>query len=163
VHRLESALDHKPGFGRATQVSTTVLVGGLRCRTDEGTHRIDSDLPAALGGGGTGPTPGVLLRAALGSCLAIGYRLRAARHGVALRAIRVVVESDSEIEGMLRLESTSPPGFTQVRYHVEIETDARVEDVEQIVDEGDRLSPMLDAVGRANQLQRSLSVIGGSG
>ena len=157
--RLESALEHQKGFGRATHCSTTTLIDGVRCRSEEGMCLIETDLPAGLGGTGAAPTPGVLLRAALGSCLAIGYRLRAARHGVALRSIRVVVETDSEVAGMLRTDSTARPGFGEVRYHVEIESDAPAEDVRAIVDEADRLSPILDAVGHPNHVSRSLSIV----
>lgn len=162
VTRLESAVERRIGFGRATNTATTTLVDGLRCSSEEGAWSIDSDLPPGLGGSGSAPTPGVLLRAALGSCLAMCYRLRAARRGIPLRSIRVTVESDSEIDGMLRTTSTAPPGFTAIRYHVELDTSAPTEDVEAMVDEADQLSPILDAVGRANRLCRSLSIVDGA-
>jgi uncharacterized OsmC-like protein len=161
VARLEAAVERRPGFGRATTTATTSLGEGLRCRSEEGVWSIEADLPAGLGGSASAPTPGVLLRAALGSCLAMGYRLRAARRGVPVRSIRVTIESESDVDGMLRSTSAAPPGFTAIRYHVEIDTDAPVGDVEAIVDEADRLSPILDAVGRANQVRRSLSIVGG--
>jgi uncharacterized OsmC-like protein len=162
LSRLESAVERKPGFGRSTARSTTTLVGGLRCSSREGEHRIDTDLPGPLGGGGSGPTPGVLLRAALGSCLAMGYRLRAARHGIPIGSIRVEVETDSAIAGMLDPTSATPPGFLELRYRVEIDSPAPAADVERLIDEGDRLSPVLDAVGRANRVQRSVSITGGA-
>ena len=122
---------------------------------------IDTDLPVALGGAGSGPTPGVLLRAALGSCLAMGYRLRAARTGVPLQAVTVVVECDSAVEGMLRAGTEAPPGFTQIRCHVEIVSDAASGLVGAMVDQADCLSPMLDVVERSNPSIRSLSVVAG--
>ena len=161
VTRLEAAVERRIGFGRATNTASITLVDGLRCRSEEGAWSIDSDLPTGLGGSGSAPTPGVLLRAALGSCLAMGYRLRAARRCIPVRSIRVTVESDSEIDGMLRTTSTAPPGFTTIRYHVELDTSAPAEEIEAMVDEADQLSPMLDAVGRANRLRRSLSIVDG--
>ena len=98
----------------------------------------------------------------MGSCLAMGYRLRAARRGVPVRSIRVTVESDSELDGMLRTSSAAPPGFTAIRYHVELDSSAPAEDIEAMVDEADHLSPILDAVGRANRLCRSLSIVDGA-
>lgn len=160
--RLESALARRPGFGRTSNTSTTENLVGLRCRTDENDHRIETDLPPALGGTATGPTPSTLLRAALGSCLAMSYRLRAARHGVELGAIRVTVETDSALAGMLLTDSTVPPGFLEIRYHAEIEAGAPASEIEQLVAEADRLSPVLDAV-RASRLSPSLSIIGGRG
>lgn len=162
VIRLEGAVERTIGFGRATSTASTTLVDDLRCCSEEGAWSIDTDLPSALGGTGSAPTPGVLLRAALGSCLAMGYRLRAARRGIPVRSIRVTVESDSEIDGMLRTTSVAPPGFTAIRYHVELDTSAPAEDIEAMVDEADQLSPILDAVGRANRVRRSLSIIDGA-
>jgi uncharacterized OsmC-like protein len=162
VSRLEAAVERRTGFGRATNTATITLADGLRCCSTEDAWSIDTDLPTGLGGSGSAPTPGVLLRAALGSCLAMGYRLRAARRGIPVRSIRVTVESDSEIDGMLCTTSTAPPGFTAIRYHVELDTHAPTEDIEALVDEADRLSPMLDAIGRANRLCRSLSIVDGA-
>jgi uncharacterized OsmC-like protein len=159
--RLESALRRRPDLGRTTKTSTATLGEGLGCHSHEGTHDFYTDLPAALGGDGNGPTPGALLRAALGSCLAMCYRLRAARAGVHLRSIRVVVESDSAIEGMIDKGTSVPAGFTALRYHVEIECDAAPQLIEQIVDEAERLSPILDAVAHANSVVRSLQIVKG--
>jgi hypothetical protein len=92
----------------------------------------------------------------------MGYRLRAGRRGVPVRSIRVIVETDSEIDGMLRTTSAAPPGFTAIRYHVEFDSSASVEEIEALVDEADQLSPILDAVGRANRLCRSLSIVDGA-
>jgi uncharacterized OsmC-like protein len=152
--RLEDALGRKAGFGRSTTTSMTTLVDGLRCATNEADHRIETDLTAALGGDGSGPTPSVLLRASLGSCLAMGYRLRAAHHGVPVESIRVDVETESAIGGMLDPDSAFPPGFIEVRYRVEIDSPAPAGQIERLIEEGDRLSPVLDALTRANRVTR---------
>ena len=125
---------------------STLVVDDNRHRTDDG-YLAQPDLGNAE-----------LLRAALGSCLAMGYQLRAARRDVELTAIRVMVETDSEIAGMLLCDGTAPPGFTEIRYHVEVESSASSAKVEKIIEEGDQLSPMLDALGRANPMRRSISV-----
>lgn len=166
VTRLEDAAWRKPGFGRSTTASTTMLVEGLRCVSREGDHRIETDLGPALGGDGTGPTPSALLRAALGSCLAMGYRLRAARHGIPLDLIRVEVETDAAIGGMLDPDSVFPPGFIGVRYRVEIDSQAPAAQVERLIEEGDQLSPVLDTLTRtiqATRLRSSPSTTPGAG
>ena len=55
------------------------------------------------------------------------YQLRAAEHGVELTSVRVTVETDSELRGMLQCDAAAPPGFTEIRYHVEVESPARRE------------------------------------
>ena len=156
--RLESALGRRANFGHATNRSVTTLGDGLHCATEEGQWAIDTDLPESLGGTGAAPTPGVLARAALGSCLAMIYRLRAVRHGVELTSIRVTVDADSAIAGMLLCDTTTPPGYTEIRYHVEIDSPAAPADVLRILDEGDRLSPMLDVFARATTMRRTTSI-----
>lgn len=156
--RLETLLAGRPEFGGTTNRSVTTSSDGLRCSIEEGDWTHTTDLGAALGGDGSAPSPGVLARAALGSCLAMGYRLRAAKHGVELTSIRVTVETDSDLRGLLFLDAEAPPGFTGVRYHVEVESPDPTADVQRVLDEGDRQSPMLDAFARANTMRRTVSI-----
>lgn len=158
VARLEDALERRPGFGHATNHSSTTIGGGLSCVSTEGDWTLTCDLPGALGGTASAPTPGVLLRAALGACMAMTYRLRAERAGLAPFAVTVGVETDSELAGMLLTSADAPPGFTEVRYHVEVECDAPEVDIRRVLDEGDRLSPMLDALTRATTVTRSTTI-----
>lgn len=148
VARLERAVERKPGFGRSISTSTTTLVEGLRCESREDDHVVETDLVPALGGRDTGPSPSAVLRAALGSCLTMGYRLRAARHGIPVEGIRVEVETASEIAGMLDPEARFPPGFIEVRYRVEIAGPAPVDVIDHLIDEADQLSPVLDTITR---------------
>ena len=127
LQRLNGTLARRRDFGRHTGSSVTTLVDGLRCQTEAGGWTIVSDLRPAFGGEGSAPTPSVLLSSALGACLAMGYQLRAAEHGIELTSVRVTVETDSELGGMLRCDAAAPPGFTEIRYRVELESPARHE------------------------------------
>lgn len=158
VARLEGLLARRPGFGRGTTTSVTTVEEGLRCSTDEGPWHVASDMSQAFGGGAAAPSPGVLLRASLGSCLAVMYKLRAAKHGVELTLVRVTVEADAELAGMLDTSAAAPPGWTEFRYHVEVESPAPAAEVQRVLDEGDELSPLLDALGRQNRLCRTISI-----
>lgn len=155
--RLHGALK-RSGFGHSTRDSVSTLDGRLRCSTTEGSSVIESDLPPALGGEAAAPSPATLVRAALGACLAMGYRLRAAELGIELAAVRVTVESESELCGMLDPEADVPPGFTALRYRVEIESPAPEPDIERVVELGDRLSPVLDMLTRPHAVERTLSI-----
>lgn len=158
LDRLNGTLARRSGFGQYTGSSVTTLVEGLRCETEAGGWTIASDLRPAMGGEGSAPTPTVLLSSALGACLAIGYQLRAAERGIELSSVRVTVETDSELRGMLQCDAGVPPGFTEIRYRVELESPAGKGDVERIVDLADRLSPVLDALTRVNRVQRTVSI-----
>lgn len=78
--------------------------------------------------------------------------------GVELTSLRVTVDADSALAGMLDPAAAAPPGWTAFRYHVEVESPAPVADVQQVLDEGDQLSPLLDALARANDLHRTTSI-----
>jgi uncharacterized OsmC-like protein len=159
IERLERALANRPGFGVGTWRSVTTLTDGLHCTTEDGSWRIDADLTDRLGGGASAPSPSALVRAALGSCMAMSYRLRAAKHGVALSSVRVTVETDVALAGMLQPESGERPGFRAIRYHVEVASTAPIDDVLRVLDEGDRLSPVLDELSKANAVERTVAVI----
>ncbi len=152
------ALSGRPGFGHSTKTSASTLVGDLRCETTEGASLIESDLPTALGGDDSAPTPSALIRAALGACLAMGYRLRAAELGIELTTVRVTVESESELRGMLDAAADVPPGLTALRYHVEIDSPAAQRDVVRVIELGDRLSPVLDMLTRPLDIERSVAI-----
>jgi uncharacterized OsmC-like protein len=158
LQRLNAALDRRHDFGRHTGSSVTTLVDGLHCETEVGGWTIESDLGPAFGGEGAAPTPSILLSSALGACLAMGYQLRAAEDGIELTSVRVTVETDSELCGMLRCDAAVPPGFTAIRYRVDLESPARASDIERIVDRADRLSPVLDALTRVNRVQRTVAI-----
>lgn len=158
LERLHAALANRPGFGHSTATSVSTLAGRVRCTTAEGSTVIETDLKPGLGGDAAAPSPTALVRAALGACLAIGYRLRAAEFGVELTTVRVTVETESELRGMLDPDSAVPPGFTDVRCHVEIESPAPASDVERIIELADRLSPVLDVLTRPHAIERTVSI-----
>lgn len=158
IRRLEEAVERRPGFGSTTTRSRTTLDDGLRCVSVERHWTIDTDLPVALGGSSSAPSPSALLRAALGACMAMSYRLRGERAGLGPFPVTVDVEADSHLAGMLLASSASPPGFTGIRYHVDVACDATPDDVRRVLDDGDRLSPVLDAIRRSIAVTRSTSI-----
>ena len=78
IERTTKALALKPSLGQSTGISRTRITNGLSCEIQEGDWKLKADMPASVGGNNWGPTPGVYGRAALGSCLAIGYMMKAA-------------------------------------------------------------------------------------
>ena len=158
IETLERSVERRPDLGRGPKRSVTILVGGLRCRTEEGAWKLDTDLPPALGGEESAPTPSMLARAALGSCLAMMYALRAAREGVALDAVSVTVETESPVAGMLVPDAATRPGFEHVRCHVELTSPCDPEVVAGLMDRAEALSPVLDLFTAATAVHRTVSI-----
>lgn len=160
VERCRKAFTLKPSMGRDTAVSKARIVNGLTCEITEGKWAFSADMPEGIGGNNTAPTPGVYGRAALGSCLAIGYMMKAAELGIPVKSLEVEVQADYDDGALLgTAEKNIPPGYLEVRYSITIETDAPEEKIMQMMDDGDKYSPYLDVFSRAQKCVRKINIV----
>jgi uncharacterized OsmC-like protein len=157
--RAVKALTLRPSLGRNTGVTRARIREGLTCDVESGPWRLVADMPKTAGGSEAGPTPGVYGRAALGSCLAIGYMMYAAKLGVPIRSLEVEIQADFD-DGALYGVRDSPPGYLEVRYVVTVESSAPEADVLRVLDEGDAHSPYLDVFSRGQKCRRIVRVTG---
>jgi len=157
--RSLKALSLKPSLGLGTGVSKTKITNGLYCQISEGNWQFKADMPEAAGGDGKAPTPGVYGRAALGSCLAIGYMMRAAKNNITIHSLEVEVRADYDDGALFVTTSDTPPGYLQVKYVVTIESDATEESILKLLDEADRHSPYLDVFSRAQSCEREVRIL----
>lgn len=160
VERCSKALTLRPALGRETGISRTRLRGGngLTCEIEEGRWKLTADMPSQIGGSGSAPTPGVFGRAALGSCLAVGYMLHAAKLGVPITSIEIEIQADYD-DGALLGVSEAVPGYSEVRYIVTVESTASPIDVQRVIDTGDAHSPYLDVFSRAQTCRRTVNIV----
>jgi len=142
-------LTHKPARGFLTFATTARLVDGLRCEIEDGAWRLAADMPANIGGNNTAPSPGVLGRGALASCLVIGLSRWAARLGVPLDALEVEVEADLDARGELGMSAEIRPGYGEVRYTISLRSPAPRELVKDLIATATSYSPYLDIFGHA--------------
>ncbi len=156
--RCAKALSLRPALGLGSGVSTTTVSHGLTCKTQEGQWKFVVDMPEQAGGNSLGPTPGILGRAALGSCLAIGYMMRAATMNVLIKSLAVEVQADYD-DGALFGVAQSPPGYLEVRYAVTVESDATEDEITKVLDEADAHSPYLDVFSRAQNCKRTVHIL----
>jgi uncharacterized OsmC-like protein len=154
LERNVELLARRPDRGHLTCTTRARLLDGLRCEIEEGPWRFNADLPAKAGGGGTAPTPGVLGRGALASCLAIGIAAWGARQGIPLDAVEVEVQADFDARGELGMGEGIPPGYAEVRYSVSVASQVPRHALDELLDLVERHSPYLDVFGRAIPLKR---------
>jgi len=159
IERSHKALSLKPSLGLGTGVSKTRIINGLTCDVTEGTWQCKVDMPEAAGGNGSAPTPGVYGRAALGSCLAIGYMMRAATKNINIHSLEVEVHASYDDGALFGTTKNIPPGYSEVKYIVTIESDAAEEEILQLLDEADQHSPYLDVFARAQNCSRQVNII----
>jgi len=108
---------------------------------------VATDMPGSVGGGGSGPSPGWLMRAAQASCLATLIAMRAAQQGLDLGRIEVVVDSESDDRGILGVDETVPAGPLNTGARVRVERDAA--GAADVVRWADAHCPVQDAIRRA--------------
>jgi len=100
---------------------TAVMDEDLRCRvTGADDQSIVTDMPKAVGGGGTARSLGWLARAALASCDATRIALRAAELGIALDKLEVLMDSVDDDRGLFGMDKSVRAGSLSVRTRVTI-------------------------------------------
>ena len=125
---LEAATSHyaaNPDDARSRDsLATASLREGLVVQVEAPTgERITTDMVASVGGTGTAPSPGWLLRAAEASCVATLSAMRAAMLGITLDTLEVSVDSESDDRGMLGMDDAVPAGPLTGRVQVRLTAD----------------------------------------
>jgi uncharacterized OsmC-like protein len=131
--------------------ATARIESGLRAIvTGPGGESAVTDMVASVGGAGTAPSPGWLLRAAEASCVATLIAMRAAQLGLVVDALEVVVDSISNDRGILGIDASVPAGPSSTRIAIRIQVDgASSGEVEGLVHWAVDHCPVTDAVRRA--------------
>ena len=155
--RNAKAMAMRPSVGRGTARTKVTVRDGLTCDVEDGPWKLAVDMSAKSGGDGRAPDPGVYGRTALGSCLAIGYVLWGSKLGVTFSRVEVEVQADYDSGGYHGVADT-PPGYSQVRAVVSVETDASEADVLKVLDEADAHSPYHDVFTRAIDVRRDVRI-----
>ena len=158
LERSIKALTLKPSLGLGTGKSKTRIRNGLTCEIEEGNWKFVTDMPESVGGNAEGPTPGVLGRAALGSCLAIGYMMKASLLNIPITNLEVEVQADYD-DGALLGTSNVAPGYLEVRYTITIESDAPEENILRMIEDADQHSPYLDVFSRGQKCKREVHIV----
>ena len=159
IERNVKAVRLRPSIGTHTGRTKVKLKPGLDCEVTDGPWTLTVATGPASGGNNAGPSPGTLGRGALGSCLAIGYAMWAARLEVPIDALTIEVEADYDVRGELGISDEVPPGYTEVRYIVTVTSRASDADVRRVLDTADKYSPYRDVFARANDLRRELRIV----
>jgi uncharacterized OsmC-like protein len=151
---IEGASDwvrQHPDEARYTDsVATARLESGLRVRvTGPSGESIETDMPSAVGGGGSAPSPGWLYRASLAACVLSLATMRAAQLSLGSLRCEVDVDSQSDDRGILGLDASVPAGPLSVRIAFRISADdADRERLEEVARWAVGHCPVAEAVGR---------------
>ncbi len=163
IERNIKAISLRPTVGQGTATTRVRVRSGVTCDVEDGKWALVADESPGEGGQGLGPDPGVFGRAALGTCLAIGYVQWAAYLEIPIGNVEVVVEADYDARGMFGVDESISPGWGGLRYTVNIDSPASEADVLRLINHADRHSPLLDDFQRPLEVQRTVCITQSNG
>jgi uncharacterized OsmC-like protein len=157
IEGVIKAMRLRPSIAQYTYSSSAHLGDALKCTYREGDWTLDMDVSKAVGGGGSAPSPGVLTRAGLTGCVAIGLKMSACRFGVPIESVSVYLEVDSDERAAFGIDDV-PPGYKEFRLKINVVSSAEIEEVRKLVDDSLGCSPMIDLFRRAQAVKVELAI-----
>ena len=139
-----SAIASDPGLAAVRLNAACELTGVTEVYVRLGNQVIKADQPPALGGQDAGPKPVEFALAALGSCQAMTYRFWSEKLGIRIDDIKVDIEGDLDVQGILGLRDGVRPGFAGVNVKVHISGPEPRQRYEQLHQAVNSHCPVLD-------------------
>ena len=150
-----------PAGGKVTLRATTVTEGQMRNLTYiRDLAPVIIDEPPHLLGENTAPNPSEAVLAALGACLAVGYMANASHHGITLSEIKIEMEGDIDVSavwGLGDVPDDKVAGFTALRVKAHLKGDASREQLDDIVQNANRWSPVASTLRNNVQVTAMLA------
>ena len=134
LKRTRRAIELRPGIALGTMKTSTRLEDGVKCVSRNGDWSFEIDEPSSVGGDNSAPSPGVYGLGALTGCIAIAVKNQAVIANVSVTAVEVDVEADYDDREMYDMDGVSPPGFTEFRLLINVDSTAPNEKVSEIVE-----------------------------
>jgi uncharacterized OsmC-like protein len=126
-----------PATARLTMNATGILdpatgtldPAGVLCHVETPAGPVAAGLHPMAGGDGKAACAGDMLLQALAACAGVTLTAVATAMSIPLRGGRVTAEGDMDFRGTLGVSKDVPVGFTAVRLHFDLDTDATDEQV----------------------------------
>lgn len=155
--RNRKLLRLKPSRGAYTTTTKIRLYDGTTCEVEHKQWTFLADVGKEQGGNDAGPGPSILERAALGSCLAIGYSTWAAVLDVPIDNIKVEVEAEVDARGTFGIADVSP-GYKAMKYRVFIDSPASEDAIREVIEKADAHSPVLSNLREPVPIERDVQI-----
>ena len=131
---LKAKYRDNPGAAVVTLKAEGDLSGeGIACRVETGRALVEAGLHPATGGSGLQACSGDMLLEALAACAGVTCRAVATALGVPLRGGTGTAEGDLDFRGTLGVSKEVPVGFSAIRLHFELDTEATPEQLQTLL------------------------------
>lgn len=138
--------------------STVTIKEGLFVEAEARGFKINLDEPAELGGTDKAMTPVEMLLSALGGCIAITFASISKAMRVEIRDLKVNLTGDLDPAGFLGLDKDVRKGFSQIRYNIEVDTDASQEKIEKLMKMVEEKCPVSDTLKGVEVVPGNVSI-----
>jgi len=158
LERAVETVKLRPSRGQRTYTNVATIAEGTRCRVVEHHDDLLIDIPESIGGNGEGPSPSMILRSAISSCVAIGVKQWAARHEVPVERVDVTLETDVDARGQLGVCDDIAAGFLGMRLVISVVSAADANAIDDVVRKSLKYSPLMDVLGRIQSVETRLEL-----
>lgn len=152
----KKAVAADPEVGKGNFETVTEWQDGAQAVTRARSFTLQTDEPAPLGGKDEHIDPMELLLASLGTCLSIGWVTQARKRGIEYRDLKIRVKAPFDLRGYLDLDDKVRPGFGEIEYTVEVDSDEDPSVLEEIRIQAEHTSPMFDNILNATAIKGSV-------
>ena len=130
--------------------------GALSEHTRETPFVLDNDEPPVLSGEDRGANPAEQVLHGLAGCITTTLVYHAAAKGIRIDEMETTFEGDLDIRGLLGLPGAKRNGYEEIRVNIRIKSDAKREEIEELVKLAQRRSPVFDIVSNPVPVKVSL-------
>jgi uncharacterized OsmC-like protein len=121
---LKQKYREEPEAGLVTLRAEGSLGDGVTCSVATGRAMVEAGLHPASGGTGASLCSGDMLLQALAACAGVTLRAVAASLEVPVRSGTIQVEGDLDFRGTLAVSKEASVGFSAIRVHFDLDSDA---------------------------------------
>jgi uncharacterized OsmC-like protein len=158
---LKARYRDDPSAGRVTlRARGSLGAEAITCKVDTGRALVEAGLHPATGGDGLAACSGDMLLEALVACAGVTLRAVATALGVPLRGGIVTAEGDLDFRGTLGVSKDVPVGFTAIRLHFDLDTDAAADQIATLLKLTERYCVIYQTLQRPAALSVTRQVTG---
>lgn len=104
--------------------------------------------PPVLLGNNEGANPVEFLLHALAGCVTTTLVLHAAARGISIRSLSTKLSGKIDVQGLLALDQTVPPGYESIRIEMAVEADCTDQELDDLLAFAQQHSPVCNTVCR---------------
>jgi len=120
--------------------------GALEEQSREHPFVMDNDEPPVLLGTDKGANPVEQVLHGLAGCITTTTVYYAAAKGITIHEMETTFEGDLDLRGFLGLPGSTRNGYEEIRISVRVKADATEEEIKELVELGEKHSPVFDIV-----------------